>query len=218
MKKVLDFLKNNYKIIVPITIIAIPFIIFVTALITASMSSNKVINGNRFRNDLDPKIEQSSIKELNDGISSLTSVESCQVVLKTSQVRIIVDVANTLAKEDYEQLLLDVYGKVNEILPISMYFTKKNTGEKMYDLEITAYNDMSLDDDSLIMYSLVKNSTMDDSIINLTSDPRDAELVAELKLKEQQALEGKDDTPETTPQFEVELEEDSENAEGTAAE
>ena len=207
MKKVLNFLKNNYKIYVPIIIIAIPFIIFAIALISASMNSNKVINGNRYRNDLDPAIEQTSIDDTKSAISSMTNVENADVILKTSQLRIIIDVNDSLSSEEYESLINDAYSKVNEIIPISTYFTKKTTGEKMYDLEITAYNQLT-NDDTLIMYSLVKNSTMEEPIISLTSDPKDPDLVEELKLKEQQALEGTNDTPETTPQFEEKLEDE----------
>lgn len=208
MKKVWIFIKSNYKIIVPIIIMAVPFIIFIYSLISASFSSNKVILGNRYRNDLDPQIEVASLDEIKSSISSVSNVESVEVVLKTSQLRVLVDIKDSVAKEDYEQILTDIYNKIDSILSIKTYFTKNSNGKKMYDLEITAYNDMNKDDD-LIMYSFVKNSTMDEPIINLVSEPKDPELVEELKLKEQQASEGVDDTPETTPQFEEELEEET---------
>lgn len=216
MKKISTFFKDNYRLIVPITIIAIPFLILIISLISASLKSGKVINGNRYRNDLNPKIENSSIKELEESISSMSNIEEVEIVLKTSQLRVTVDVNDSLASEEYEQLLNDIYNKVNTVLPITTYFTKNNTGEKMYDIEITAYNNLDFED-TFIMYSLVKNSTMEEPIINLTSDPKDPELVEELILKEKEKAEGKNDTPETTPQFEEELEEDiTEDTESSA--
>lgn len=208
MKKIWTYIKTNYKIIVPIVIIAIPFIIFVLSLITASFSSNKVIVGNRFRNDLNPAIENSEISGLKVSIESIDSIESADVILKTSQLRVLANIKDSVTKEEYEEILNNIYSKVNEKLNISTYFTKNSSGEKMYDLEITIYNDLN-NDENLIMYSLVKNSTMEEPIINLTSDPKDPELVEELILREKEREEGKDDTPETTPQFEEQLEEET---------
>lgn len=207
MKKIWHFIKNYYKIFVPIIIILIPFAIFVWSIIDASLSSNEVIVGNRYRNDLDPAIETVMVDELKESIEGISSIEKVDVVLRTSQLRVVVDVKDSVVKEDYEQLLKDIYDKVDQKISIDTYFTKKTTGKKMYDLEINAYNDLN-SESGFILYTLVKNSTMDEPIIALSSDPKDPALVEQLKLKEQQDKEGTSDTPETTPQFEEELEEE----------
>ena len=51
----------------------------------------------------------------------------------------------------------------------------------MYDLEITVYNDLS-NESNLIIYTLVKNSTMEEYELTNPSTARDPELVESLRL------------------------------------
>lgn len=210
MKKFLNFLKENIKIILPIAIIAIPVILFAVILIVAAFKSGTVIVGNRYRNDLNPSITADEIEELNTSIGSLSNVEDVEVNLKTSQLRVLVDAYDSISEEDAEQLCKNVYDKVNSTLPVSTYFTKDSQGQKMYDLEITVYNDTT-NESNLLIYSLVKNSTMEEYEISVPSKAKDEELVEELYIKEEERKNPTVSTPETTPQFTEELEEEAED-------
>lgn len=207
MKKMLKFLKENRKIIIPIAIIAVPVIIFVIILIIAAVKSGTVIVGNRYRNDLEPSIKKADIQEVQSSVSSLSNVDSVEINLETSQFRVMVDASDSITKEDAEILCKSVYDKVNSCLPISTYFTKDNQGKKMYDLEITVFNSLDKDSD-LIIYTLVKNSTMEEYILENPSSAKDPELVEELRIKEEERKNPTVTTPETTPQFKEELDED----------
>lgn len=203
--KFVSFLKEYRDIIITSAIIAVPCILFVIVLISASLKSNTVIVGNRYRNDLNPAITNDNIKELDDTISSMSDVDEVEVNLKTSQLRVLADVKDSITKEEAEQLCKDIYEKINNVLDVHLYFEKNVQGEKMYDLEITVVNDPNKTSD-LIMYTLVKNSTMDSYEISLASEPKDPELVEELLLKEEERKNPSNTSPETTPQYTEELE------------
>lgn len=213
MKKFITFLRDNIRIIIPIMIIAVPTIVFVIILLSASAKSNTVIVGTRYRNDLDPAITDGEISNIKEQIGTISNIEDVEVNLMTSQLRILVDAKNSITEEEASNLCKKVYDKVNTILPVKKYFTKDNQGQKMYDLEITVFNDIN--NSNCIIYSLVKNSTMNDYEISLVSKPKDPELVEELKIKEEERKNPSVSAPETTPQFteEVEEEEIEESAE-----
>lgn len=205
MKKFINFVKENLKIIIPIAIIAVPVIVFSVILLSASLKSGTVIVGKRYRNDLNPSIQKAQIEEIESSISSLSNVEDVEINLKTSQLRVLIDATDSISEEDAQNLCKTAYDKVNSVLPVSTYFKKDSQGQKMYDLEITVYNNSS-NGSNLIIYTLVKNSTMDNYELNNPSSAKDPELVEELRLKEEERKNPSADTPETTPQIEEDLE------------
>lgn len=210
MKKFIRFLDENKRIIIPIAIIAVPVTIFAIILIVAAAQSNTVIVGNRYRNDLNPSITKAEIAEIESSINSASNVEGVEVNLKTSQFRVLVDANDSISDSDAEALCKKVYDIVNSTLPISTYFTKDSQGQKMYDLEITVFNDVEKETNYLA-YTLVKNSTMEEYEISKPSEPKDPDLVEELLLKEEERKNPTVNTPETTPQFEEEIEEEFAN-------
>ena len=212
--KFVSFLKEYRDIIITSAIIIVPCILFVVVLISASLKSNTVIVGNRYRNDLNPAISKDNIKELDDTISLMSSVDEVEINLKTSQLRVLADVKDSITKEEAEQLCKDIYEKINNVLDVHLYFEKNVQGEKMYDLEITVVNDPNKTSD-FIMYTLVKNSTMDSYEISLVSEPKDPELVEELLLKEEERKNPSNTSPETTPQYTEELEDGEAESEAT---
>lgn len=206
MKKVITFLRDNIRIIIPIVIIAVPTIVFIVILLVASSRSNTVIVGTRYRNDLDPSITEGEISNIEDQVRSISNVDNLEVNLMTSQLRILIDAKDNITEEQASEICKKAYEKVNTILPVKKYFTKDTQGQKMYDLEITVVN--NVDKSDCIIYSLVKNSTMEEYEMSLISKPKDPELVEALKLKEEEKNNPSTTNPETTPQFTEELEED----------
>ncbi|MBR3352923.1 MAG: hypothetical protein IKG35_12485, partial [Erysipelotrichaceae bacterium] len=114
-------------------------------------------------------------------------VEGCAVNLIVETMRIELDVRDDMTSEEMNDLVLQAYEAVNEILPVETYFTQQED-YKQYDLEIYAYDDMKLDEFRLIQIN--KNSKMDTYLVQTLSDPKNAEIAAELKeLREQQIIE-----------------------------
>ena len=102
-------------------------------------------------------------------------------------MRIELDVRDDMKSEEMNDLVLQAYEAVNEILPVETYFTQQED-YKQYDLEIYAYDDMKLDEFRLILIN--KNSKMDTYLVQTLSDPKNEEIAAELKeLREQQIIE-----------------------------
>lgn len=208
MKKFRPFslLKEYRRIIVPAFAVIIPCTIFLIVLITASINSNSVVIGKRYRNDLNPKITNDDISTVYSQITSISGVDSAEVNLKTSQLRILIDANDSITTEDADRIAKEAYNRVNTVLSIVTYFTRNNQGEKMYDLEITVYNDISKND-GLIIYSLVKNSKMDEYQTSISSEAKDEDLVKSILLKEEEK-NSVTSSPETTPQFTEELEDE----------
>lgn len=201
-----SLLKEYRRIIVPAFAVIIPCAIFLIVLITASINSNSVVIGKRYRNDLNPKITNDDISTVYSQITSISGVDSAEVNLKTSQLRILIDANDSITTEDADRIAKEAYNRVNTVLSIVTYFTRNNQGEKMYDLEITVYNDISIND-GLIIYSLVKNSKMDEYQTSISSEAKDEDLVNSILLKEEEKNSATS-SPETTPQFTEELEDE----------
>lgn len=208
MKKFKPFsiLREYRRIIVPAIAVIIPCAVFLIVLITASINSNTVVTGKRYRNDLNPKITNDDISTLYSQITSISGVEGAEVNLKTSQLRILIDANDSINAEDADRIAQEAYNCVNSTISIVTYFTRNNQGEKMYDLEITIYNNLSKNDD-LLIYSLVKNSKMDKYQTSISSEAKDEDLVKSILLKEEEKNTSSS-SPETTPQFTVELEDE----------
>ena len=132
----------------------------------------------RYAGDLNPKILDDQLKDIESKTKALPGIEKCEVVLKTSQLRINVDTDDTLDKESIEKLLDDIYNIVDNTISIDTYFTASES-RKMYDLSIDVYNFISKED-TAIHYNLTKNSNMPISNVQLLSEPVDEEVVKEI--------------------------------------
>lgn len=179
--------KTGLIIIVGLIIIAIPFVILGGILISASLSTGKPINGDRFKNDLDPAITSTNIKDIETKISSNSKVEEVNVELKTATLRVYVDTTDSLTSEDIEQLSKDVYQDVITVLDVQKYFTQ-TSDKQMYDLEVHVYN-QNKDYDNNFVYAITnKNSAMSEAQTQLVSEARDPELAQQLRDDVEQRL------------------------------
>lgn len=172
--------KSAIVLIVGLCIIFIPLTVYGGILLSAQLQTGKPIFGDRFKGDLDPAITNSEISTLEAEISSMSQVEECKIELKSAQLRINVDVVDTMEVEKMDELLDEIYNKVNAKLPVGTYFTSANS-KKMYDLSINVYNFIDAENENMNYVILTKNAMMDKYSKQVVSEALDSELASELR-------------------------------------
>lgn len=132
--------KQGHKLVwFTIIIIAIPCAIVAYVLLTSIGGQNKPVAGNRFgKEDLNPEITSSLVKDIDGQLASIDGVEGVEVNLKSATLRISLDIVDDANSEKASSICESAYSIVDSICPISTYFTNTEDG-KMYDLEIAAY-------------------------------------------------------------------------------
>jgi hypothetical protein len=166
----------------------IPLGVLASIILQSSSKTGNVILGNRFNNDLDPAITQANITEIQTALSSTVNVENVKIDLKSATLRITIDALDTISSENMVLLASSLLNTVKTTLPIETYFTATDS-KKMYDLEITLYNSITLvesDTFTLKMFILTKNASMATFAIQDVSTARNPTLAEELRA----ALEG----------------------------
>ena len=172
-------LKNSTIVLfIGILLLLLPAIVFGGILLAAYVTNNSPVVGSRYAGDLNPKINDQQLQDIDIRVEGLNGVEKCEAILTTSQVRINVDTKDNLDKETIQSLIDEVYKIINNVTNIDTYYTSTQS-KKMYDLSIDIYNIISLEDDA-IHYNLTKNSNMSEPIIQLLSEPLDEDLVKEI--------------------------------------
>ena len=185
----------DYILIFGILIILIPCAALGYFLWQAQQEGSNVILGKRVDNERTVEITEDALNRLSSTISSMADVEDAEVVLKVSTVRIYIDTKDNLGIEEITEIAEGAYAAVNDLLPVDSYFTQKSNARN-YDLEIHVYNNREyIDTDRFIYVTLVKNSAMDEYIIDNPSEPRDADLAKELRGETQSdsVIDGDDD-------------------------
>ena len=172
--------KGAIVLIIGIIIILIPCGIFGGILLKASLETGSPVVGSRFDNDLQPSISESDLTRIKNDVLTVYGVEECDVVLTSAQLRVNVKTKQTMEANQIEEVCERTYDKVNSVLPISTYFTAKDT-MKMYDLAVNVYNMIDSGNDKMIYYILTKNSKMDTYTMQCVSKPVDEDLAKELR-------------------------------------
>lgn len=195
--------RSALVLIIACIIIAIPILVFLGIIISASLNTGKPILGNRFTNDLNPAITKENEDAINLKVKSMSGVENVEVVMTTAQFRINVDAKDSISEEEIETLAQNVYDTVDSELPIRTYFTMSNAGEKMYDLSINVYNFIpkTTDDEDWLSYLITKNSKMEEPSKERLDKAKDQNLADELRYgitSEQNTTDG-EDTPIEDP-------------------
>lgn len=170
-------------LIIACIIIAIPFIVFLVIILSASFKTGTPIFGERFTNDLNPAISSSHIEAIEKDVKSISGVDDCEVVLISAQFRVNIDTKDSATDDEIKDITISAYEAVNKELPVNTYFKMSSGGERMYDLAINAYNYVpsNSEDAGWISYVLTKNSKMDDYSVQSLSSPINPELAKELR-------------------------------------
>ena len=170
-----------------------PFLVLGYIILSAAMDTGKPIVGNRYSGDHSPEISKSNLSTVESSVKSISGVEKAMVNLATGTLRVYADINDSATAETAESMANSVYGAVTSVLDEGTYFTQNN-GKKMYDLEVHVYN-QDKDTDSNFVYVIeTKTSSMDAPIVQLVSEPIDAELAESLR----QAVENRNN-PTPTP-------------------
>lgn len=173
---------------------SIPVLILLFILFQSSLSTGKVIEGNRFKNDLDPSITSSLIETTQTQIEGVNDVENSSITLKAATLMVSVQVSSTNVNEDFVKIAANVVNVLNQNIPLATYFTSTDT-KKMYDLQIDIYNTVSSSDDSIQFHTiLVKNANMLEYSVQDVSTALNPTLAEELRA----AVEAKNNPTDTT--------------------
>lgn len=176
-----------YAIIICLVIIAIPTSYIGITSISAFMQRGKPIVGNRFDDEPNPKIQDAQVKSLADTIGGVANVETANVNVVTSTVRVNIKVSEDLAKDSYDDVAQEAYAKIVEALPVETYFTS-DEDNKRYDIEINIYNILKPTEeqaDSAYHYLYAKNSTVEQPSGQFLSEAISPEMVEKLKEAEE---------------------------------
>ncbi len=156
--------KNPYKLgfnwffWVSFFVILIPICYFVYLLWMASQETHTPILGDRIKHTIQFAIDEDQLRIIERNVEELPGVENVKVNLIVETVRIDVDTSNELKEDDLLKINEDIYGIVNDIVPIDKYFSQHDD-YKQYDLEITSFTDIKSDE--CVIVTLNKNSPME---------------------------------------------------------
>lgn len=142
-RKVSTKRKQGHKLIwFTVIVIAIPVIFVAYVLLTSAVGQDKPVIGNRFgSNDLNPKITQDNLDQIQSALTSIDGVQNAEVTLKSATLRISVDCADDAGQDTVQSIADQSYDAVAGVLPIETYFMNPQDKDgKNYDLEVGAYN------------------------------------------------------------------------------
>ncbi|KAF0224396.1 MAG: hypothetical protein FD133_1517 [Erysipelotrichaceae bacterium] len=205
MKKTFTKVKKFFKkitiggwiLILSLTIVISFGAVFVWFIYDASLSTGTIISGNRFKFELEPKIEAAKLEELRTALDNADySVES-SINQRSGSLRVTVLVRSDMTDVELQTAIIAIKDLINTSLPIETYFTS-TADVKMYDLEIHVYNSkepVSTETFKYHYFILVKNSVMKSWSIQEVSVPVNPELAALLRAQ----LNPTDDETDATP-------------------
>lgn len=167
---------------ITLIIIAIPCVIVGYVLLTSMEEQNQPVVGVRFDSgDLNPKIEQSQLDQIQQELSGIGGVEAVTDNLKSATLRIHLNMADNAGRDTVEAALHQARDVVNSILPFDTYFTNTENG-KNYDVEIDCYNwivDDSHPADGQIYFKLTKTGAGSE-VVDVITEAKDPDLVSEI--------------------------------------
>lgn len=196
--------KQGHKLVwITLIILAIPVLIVGYVLLTSAEGSDQPVEGSRFSaNDLNPKIDDSQISQIQAQLMNIPGTESATIDLKSATLRIHLNMVDGASNEELDSAVHQAYDMVNMILPIETYFTNSADG-KNYDLQIDAYNylvDDSHPTDGWRYVKLTKTGA-GQPVIDVMTEPKNAELAEQVKNQQTQVPQAADAGGEVTDEY-----------------
>lgn len=175
MKKKMDqIIKSKKTTIVLSAVILIPILIFGGILVRDSLNKGKPVIGSRFDNELEHKITDEHLKQIDEKIAEDMILKK-EVELRAATVRVNIEVSAELSKELMQQLGERVYASIDEIVPIETYFTNSENN-KQYDLEINIHNDVEdWSTDDFVYLQIMRNGGMEKETYTFLTDAKNPE-------------------------------------------
>lgn len=176
MKKIKIFWPG-ITLMLSLAILAVPATIFYNIAIETQEIAGNPVFGERFNNDLNPKIQRNQVNELETTIAGLEGVVESEVNLRSATLRINILTDITLTEVQLNALITNVKEAVFAKLPQSDYFTATLT-TKQYDLEIHVRNTKDRLDENYRYIIASKTSLMSSFNVQEVSKPKNPEYVA----------------------------------------
>lgn len=175
--------KQGHKLVwLTVILIAIPCVLVGYVLITSMEQQNEPVVGNRFQSqDIDPKITQDQLDQIQSSLSEIGGIESVTVNLKSATLRVHLNIADDASQDQINAIVDEAYNRIDAILPIDTYFTNHEDG-KMYDLEVDGYNflvDESHPQESQIYIKVTKTGA-GNRVTDYLTQAKDQELVDQI--------------------------------------
>lgn len=173
-KGIKRILESKITTLVALALLMTPFLVFGYIIYRDSSQTGQPVVGSRNENQLNPAISKDQLSEIETGITDETII-SKKVTLKSSTLRVYLEVDQSTSKKAIEELANNTYAVIIEVLPIETYFTSLNN-KKMYDLEVHLYNNAEdRDSEEFVYFEIIKSSSIEEFRSEFVSDVRDAE-------------------------------------------
>lgn len=208
--------KQGHKLVwLTLLIVFVPIALIGYVLMTSAKESDQPVEGNRFNiSDLNPRIQESQMAAIQNDLMGIGGIEGATYDLKSATFRVHLNMVDHADYDSLKAAALQAYDIVNNYLPIDTYFTNSADG-KNYDLEIDAYNYLVDDQHPIDGWRVVKvsKSGAGQQVIDILTQPKNAELAQSVKIKSQNQGAG-----ESTPADSSTSQTDTETEEGTEEE
>lgn len=173
--------KHSTLLWIGLVVAAIPCILVVYILFSALVDTGKPIFGDRYANDLNPAITAEQTNTIEYNIKLMENVENVSLSLTASTLRIMIDMNDSLTKDNAIELGKNAAEIINQVLPYDTYFTQYGT-KKMYDFEIYVVDQRPSDTVTPSVNVLVhKTGSMSEIATQVLTDSVNPEFVQQLE-------------------------------------
>lgn len=177
--KLRNMIESKKTTAIALLILIVPFVIFGFILFRDSSQTGEPVVGNRYDEQLNPAITSEQLSEVENAIVDERATYK-KVTLKSSTLRIYLEVDGVESKDSIKELANTSYNKVIEVLPVETYFELQGS-KKQYDLEVHVYNKVEdRDSDEFVYYQVTKSSSMEEVDGEFITDIRDPEFREEV--------------------------------------
>lgn len=174
-----NIIKSKKTTAILMAVLLTPFLIFGFIIVRDKMNSGTPVIGSRNDNQLEHKITADQLTQIENAITEEIFISE-KVTLKSSTLRIYIEVGQDQSKEAIKEIGLRVYNNVIGVVPIDPYFTNTDSN-KQYDLEVHVYNDAEdLTSEAFIYLEIMHNAGMEEMSISFLTDAKDPEFKQEV--------------------------------------
>lgn len=178
-KRKLQVYWPGITLMLALAILAVPATVFFNIMVEMQVLAGNPVTGERFMNDLNPKISDNQLEEVTDALKQLPNVVDLEVNLRSATLRVNVMTPLTISEAEVSTLIEAIKATLFEPLPVASYFTATTT-TKQYDIEIHIRNTTDVIDSAYFYVIVSKTSLMDEFILDDVSVANNPEFVAQL--------------------------------------
>lgn len=182
-------LESKITTLIALVLLLTPVLGFGYIIYRDSSQTGEPVVGSRYDNNLEPKITEEQLSTIKASLVD-EMILSNKVTLKSSTLRVYVEVAEETSKDSIKELAGTVYDLVTEKLPVETYFSNDGS-RKMYDLEIHVYNNSTdRSSEEFIYFEIIKSSSVEERIEEFITDAKNEDFKAEVLENLEEKLNG----------------------------